>query len=828
MATTVVSSTAIDFTSDGSTSLAKITGSSNTLTCSGAGGSVTLAGVDILNIGSTLQVNGVDVATQNGIFWKESVICAASSNVDISTGLEEGDTVDGISLEEGDRILLRNQSTASQNGVYTVVANGAGAASRSTDLDSYAKIKASAVYVRQGTDAGSTFVNSNTEDAEGDGFTLGTTGITYALQNSGTVADGSVTTAKLADDAVTSAKLADGAIDTPAQIANDLIDSQHIAAGALDTEHYAAGSVDTAALADDAVTGAKLAAAVAGVNLRQDATSNALGVNLLRKDAVQCATDGPLTGVAYSGTGPGKTITKTGSYQVLSIDGYQVGDGDRVLVKGEADKEHNGIYTLTTVGNGSDTYWQLTRATDADNDDEVAVNMIVDVIGGTQLGTTTWYMSNSTFTTVDSATGTTGEQEFTQWSYGSTYTAGNGLSLGGTQFSVDAGDGITLSGNKVNVDNHLVKGPVAVVITSLPGSGYTYSQGAGTLTESGGTTAIGSIDGVTVAQGDRVLVVSAATTSDVHNGIYTVTNTDGSSAWVLTRAADADADGDLGIHAHTRVVEGTTYGGTVWTLTSMTGSDEDSISLGNGTDTQVWTQTSLGATGVDDSSIEITSGNLNVKASGVTNTMLAGSIATTKLADAPTAAGTISASDLVQVDANGVLDFAWTDNFSNVPNNAKIVGLSAIAGQTGQTTNSTFTNHNSGSDIRLKKNVDDVTMEEAERVVRASRPVKYLWRATDKPDAGFIAQEAEKVVPHMVHTDANGMLAIAYGKYAPYHTKLLQGLLDRVDQLEKQLTAGQKRKSSASGSSSSSSQPAGQPAEAEAGQEGGQAKRKRI
>src|SRR6187402_3003145 len=43
---------------------------------------------------------------------------ASTANLTISTGLNAGDTVDGVTLAAGDRVLLKNQSTGSQNGVY--------------------------------------------------------------------------------------------------------------------------------------------------------------------------------------------------------------------------------------------------------------------------------------------------------------------------------------------------------------------------------------------------------------------------------------------------------------------------------------------------------------------------------------------------------------------------------------------------------------------------------------------------------------------------------------------------------------------------------------
>lgn len=70
---------------------------------------------------------------------------ASTANVNISTELEPGDSIDGTTLLEGDRVLLKNQTTASQNGVYIVPASGA--ASRATDFDTAGEMTAGAMFI---------------------------------------------------------------------------------------------------------------------------------------------------------------------------------------------------------------------------------------------------------------------------------------------------------------------------------------------------------------------------------------------------------------------------------------------------------------------------------------------------------------------------------------------------------------------------------------------------------------------------------------------------------------------------------------------------------
>lgn len=74
-------------------------------------------------------------------------------------------------------------------------------------------------------------------------------------------------------------------------------------------------------------------------------------------------TDG--TADASGGLGIGATLTAS-SNGAISIDGYSAALNDRILVKDQTNQIHNGIYKVTTVGNGS-IPWVLTRTDDANN-----------------------------------------------------------------------------------------------------------------------------------------------------------------------------------------------------------------------------------------------------------------------------------------------------------------------------------------------------------------------------------------------------------------------------------------------------------------------------
>lgn len=90
------------------------------------------------------------VATQlDGRSWKQRVRVATTANGTLATAFANGQTVDGVTLETGDRILLKNQTTGSENGIYVVAASGAPA--RSSDADTGAELVNATVEVSEGT-----------------------------------------------------------------------------------------------------------------------------------------------------------------------------------------------------------------------------------------------------------------------------------------------------------------------------------------------------------------------------------------------------------------------------------------------------------------------------------------------------------------------------------------------------------------------------------------------------------------------------------------------------------------------------------------------------
>jgi hypothetical protein len=114
-------------------------------------------------------------AVKTGLDVKDSVRVATTAAGTLATSFANGSTVDGVTLATGDRILLKNQATASDNGIYTVAASGA--PTRATDYDADAEVSGgSFCFVEEGTtNADSGWVVSTNGD-----ITVGSTSIDYA------------------------------------------------------------------------------------------------------------------------------------------------------------------------------------------------------------------------------------------------------------------------------------------------------------------------------------------------------------------------------------------------------------------------------------------------------------------------------------------------------------------------------------------------------------------------------------------------------------------------------------------------------------------------
>ena len=261
----------------------------------------------------------------------------------------------------------------------------------------------------------------------------------------------------------------------------------------------------------------------------------AQGLNI--HDSVAAATPTTLATIT-SGTitynngssGVGANLTTTGTFNL--IDGVNVQtSGTRILVKNEANAVHNGIYTWSNAT-------VITRATDYNSVPEVEAGDFVFVSGGTLYDNTGWVQTSTV-----SAIGTAGNNiEFTQFSGAGTYTAGTGLTLTGSVFSISNtsvtsgsyGNGDTVATFTVNGQGQLTAAANTVITANAANLTGT-ALATGIVTSS--LTSVGTLTGLT-SNG----IVNFANTSNVTLGaVANLHISGGTNAYVLS----TDGSGNL-------------------------------------------------------------------------------------------------------------------------------------------------------------------------------------------------------------------------------------------------------------------------------------------
>ena len=256
-------------------------------------------------------------------------------------------------------------------------------------------------------------------------LTIGTglSGTSYNGSSAVTIAIDSTVATLTGTQALTN-KTISGSNNTLSNIGNASLTNSSLTVGttaiALGASSLTLGGLTSVAVTQDPVSALQLA-----TKQYVDAVAEGLHVHA----SCAAATTGTLASITggtvtyNNGTaGVGATLTLSNALSVL--DGYTLLNGDRVLVKNEATQANNGIYTWATGGT------VLTRATDFDTAAEIASGDFTFVTYGTLYANTGWVQTNPV-TTVG-----TDSIVWSQFTGAGTYTAGTGLDLTGTQFSI--------------------------------------------------------------------------------------------------------------------------------------------------------------------------------------------------------------------------------------------------------------------------------------------------------------------------------------------------------------------------------------------------------
>jgi hypothetical protein len=192
--------------------------------------------------------------------------------------------------------------------------------------------------------------------------------------------------------------------------------------------------------------------------------------------ASYAATTANLNATYSNGTaGVGATLTNAGANAAFATDGVSPTLNARILVRLQTSQAQNGIYVLSTVGDGS-TPWVLTRAADFDTAAEMAGGDFTFVDTGTTLANTGW-VSVDEVTTVG-----TDPVVFQQFSGAGTYTASDGVLLTGTNFTgvVVSSGGLTVGSSGFALDTAIAVRKYAANVGDGTATTYTVSHNLGT------------------------------------------------------------------------------------------------------------------------------------------------------------------------------------------------------------------------------------------------------------------------------------------------------------------------------------------------------------
>ena len=262
-----------------------------------------------------------DVATRsfveslvNGLAWKDACRVATTASITIASDLNVGDTIDGITLADGDRVLVKNQTgdNANQNGIYVAGASPA----RAADMDAGSEFSSAAVFIQEGSlnaDVGFVCTNDGT-------VTVGSTNIVFtqftgAAQISagnGLAKSGNTLSVNVDDSSLeinSDALRVKAAGITNAMLAGSIADSK--LAQITSSDKVAGSAVQLAGsggLSNDSglkisaggVTNAMLAGSIANAKLANSTISGvALGANL---NSLSLASNSGLTMSSYNGS----------------------------------------------------------------------------------------------------------------------------------------------------------------------------------------------------------------------------------------------------------------------------------------------------------------------------------------------------------------------------------------------------------------------------------------------------------------------------------------------------------------------------------------------
>ena len=282
-------------------------------------------------------------------------------------------------------------------------------------------------------------------------------------------------------------------------------------------------------------------------------------------NAATPATLASITGgtVTYNNGTAGVGATLTLSVPLTILDGYTLLNTNRVLVKNEATQAHNGIYTWATGGT------VLTRATDFDTATEIASGDFTFVSNGTLYADTGWVQTQPVTNVGSDAI------IWNQFSGAGTYTAGTGLTLAGSQFSItNTGVSAATYGSASSVPTIAVNAQGQITSASNTSIAIDANQiTSGTLPVSNGGTGANTLTGY--VKGSGTSAFTAASTIPTTDLSGTISNAQLANSAITINGTSTSLGGSINVGTVTSVsgtgtVSGISLSGTVTSTGNLT------------------------------------------------------------------------------------------------------------------------------------------------------------------------------------------------------------------------------------------------------------------